>query len=172
MPTRFEIERAVMKSKLLSASRHLMHVLCTHVDAKTDMILPEYQPSLTDLAKESGLHRRTVTRHLAHLEHAGWIIRVRPTLSEARKDHKRTNYVLLKPEGSYPQPRVTAAARDTTPSDLGASRPPARGPVPQRFSSTSSLSGGVEPPTPVPPNYNDRCKRCSRVGHAADECEE
>lgn len=169
MPTRFEIERALKLSRLPPTSRHVMHVLCTRMDAETNLILPRYQPSLTNLARETGYDRRTITRHLTRLEAAGWLIRVRPTLDDARTKHKRTAYTPLIPEGSYPQARAFAGARGTASPDLGAQRPKARGTQPQRFSSESSLSGGV---TPTPATYQSLCGRCGLEGHTAAECKE
>jgi hypothetical protein len=146
--TRFEIERAVLASVLDPGCRHLVHVLCVRVDAETNTILAIYQPSLTDLARDTGRHRRTIQRYLNVLERAGWITRKRPLPHLARREHARTAYWLHIPEGS-PQARDTTPprargtpprARDTTPPELGTGSPEARGPVPPRSSGSSGSS--------------------------------
>lgn len=93
-----------------------MHVLCTHIDAGTNTILPAFQPSLTQLAAESGRDRRTVERDLNVLERRGWVIRRRPSIHDARTKHARTNYTVRIPE-----------ARDESPSDARGSKPRALG---------------------------------------------
>jgi hypothetical protein len=112
--SRFDIERAVLASKLPAICRHLVHVLCVKVDAQTGAILSIYQPSLGDLARETGWSRRTVIRKLAVLEKQGWIIRDRPPPELARSRHLRTRYTLL-----IPNPQ----ARDSTPPGLAPDSP-------------------------------------------------
>lgn len=158
-----------MASELPPTSRHLMHVLCSRMDGQVNLILPRWQPSLTDLARGTGRDRRTVTRHLAHLEGHGWLIRVRPAIEDARRKHTRTQYTPLIPEGSYPQRPAAARARGSMPIELGASRPAARGSMPLKSSIESSTSGAVAPQIP---NIKDMCAVCGRTGHATQECPE
>lgn len=148
MTSRFDVERAVLRSGLPPGWRHLMHVLCTKVDQDAGVILPDFQPSLTRLARDTGMHRRTVMRHLKGLEGLGWVTRRRPALQAQRAQHARTSYALHIGTGS-PQ------ASDTVPPglgaagalglgaggapELGASRPKARDTTP-RNSSMSSRS--------------------------------
>lgn len=174
MPTRFEIERAVMASKLGATSRHLMHVLCTKIDAEAHVILARYQPSHNQLARETGWNRSTVRRHLRTLEKEGWIIRLAPTKHDARTKHKRTSYLLLIPETGntrpgYPQDSGGTRARGIAPRELGAHRSEARGTVPHK-SSLSSRSG--DEPTPVPPDVKTLCARCSSTRHRTADCDQ
>ena len=148
MPTRFDIERAVLKSDLPAGWRHLMHVLCIRLDAQAGVILSAYQPSLSDLARDTALHRRTVMRYLTGLEGRGWITRRRPPIELARRLHRRTSYGLQVPEG-YPQARDGMPpglganghlARDTAPPGLGAAPAGARGTAPHGSSESSGSS--------------------------------
>jgi hypothetical protein len=130
--TRFDVERAVLASSLPAICRHLVHVLCVKVDAQAGIILSIYQPSLRDLARETGWSRRTIIRKLAVLEKQGWIIRDRPPPELARREHRRTRYTILIPN---PQARDSTApglapgspvARDGTPPGLVPAEPEAR----------------------------------------------
>jgi hypothetical protein len=145
--TRFDIERAVLASDLVPGCRHLMHVLCVRIDAETGKILAAYQPSLTDLARDTGHHRRTIIRYLAVLERRGWVIRTRPPVHLARRLHQRTQYTPRIP--GYPQARDGTPPgletsgprpRDITPRELGARSPQARGTTPRRSSGSSESS--------------------------------
>ncbi|SRR6266700_3240518 len=140
MATRFEIERAVLASDLRPGCRHLVHVLCVRIDAETNTILAAFQPSLTDLARDTGRHRRTIQRYLDVLETRGWITRRRPPPALARRQHARTAYGIRIPESS-PQARdTTPRARDTMPPELGTASPEARGTTPPRSSGSSTSS--------------------------------
>lgn len=72
--------------------RHVENVLCGYVDYKTGVIPSELQPSLTQLARDTGLHRRSVMRYLNGLEKLGWVTRRRPSVHAARTTHARTQY--------------------------------------------------------------------------------
>lgn len=122
MATRFEIERAVLASDLPPGCRHLCHVLCVRIDAQANAILAAYQPSLTDLARDTGRDRRTIMRYLTFLERRGWVIRARPPAELARRLHQRTRYAMRIPDD--PQ------ARDAMPPELGTARRAASGAMP------------------------------------------
>lgn len=122
-----------------------MHVLCVRIDAASNAIPAWRQPSLSDLARESGWDRRTVQRHLDGLEGAGWISRVRPSRHDARTKHARVAYTVHIPEpraelagarGNVPPGRAMGAA----PLALGESRPKARGKTPHRSSAQAMSS--------------------------------
>lgn len=147
MATRFDVERAVLASDLVPGCRHLMHVLCVRVDAETNKILAAYQPSLTELARDTGRDRRTIMRYLAALESRGWVIRARPPIHLARQFHQRTQYALRIPD--YPQARDTLPPgletpgprpRVTRPRELGTRSPEARDTAPRRSSESSGSS--------------------------------
>lgn len=148
MATRFDIERAVLASTLPPGCRHLVHVLCIRIDAQAGVILTAYQPSLTELARDTGRNKRTIQRYLDVLERQGWITRQRPLPELARRLHARTKYGIRIPDG-YPQARGTAppglgtlhrVARDTAPPGLGTGSPEARGTAPHRSSGSSGSS--------------------------------
>lgn len=143
----------MLRSALPPGWRHLIHVLCTHVDEDAGVILPQFQPSLTKLASETGLHRRTIMRHLNGLERHGWVGRLRPSPADARTKHARTQYSVN--IGRNPPPQAGDAsspelgtegpvAGGTAPSELGAGNPVSRGGMPLRSSMSSKSSGGVE----------------------------
>lgn len=109
-----------------SAGRLVALTLATYTDG--DGTIPaRFSPSLTALARASGLGRSTVMRALADLEEAGWIERRQPPVHLARTQGATTRYRLstpspttdLGPERAYP-PRPTAGP------DLGPQRDPPR----------------------------------------------
>lgn len=128
--------------------RHVIHVLCSYVDYEAGAILPGHQPSLTVLARDTGLHRRTVIRHLAGLEAGGWVTRQRPAVHDARTKHARTQYAVLigephasgatAPELGTSHPRASGA----TAPELGASDPGSRGTRPPRSSPSRQSPAG------------------------------
>jgi len=98
------------------------------------VILAAFQPSLTDLARDSGRDRRTVMRYLSRLERDGWVIRKRPPIALARKEHLRTQYAIGIPQ-----------ARDTTPPGLEAAEPGPRGLMPRELGTPGPEAGGTTP---------------------------
>ncbi len=141
LPNRFDIERAVEQSDLAPIGRHILLVLCGRMMQGSTVIPREHSPSLTKLAAGTGWDRRTVMRHLAMLEQAGWLIRHRPDPAKARREHARTNYTVLVPElgaasaqardtGTRGLGAASAQARDTGTRGLGAGDPEARGAPP------------------------------------------
>lgn len=116
-----------------------MLVLADVAEVGTAEIPEQYTPSLTVLADETGLDRSTVRRHLATLETAGWVDRMRPTVAAARMNGERTRYRLMVPGSSdafevgADRPQVEAESpqpRGTQPPDLGAEDTTPRGTVP------------------------------------------
>lgn len=106
---RYEIERAAMSADLPGPSKSIVLVLCTRIWRAEGIIPPGRQPSLSQLARESGWDRSTVMRHLNALESAGWVIRIRPPKWLARTEHATTAYAMRIPDG-YPQARRTRRA--------------------------------------------------------------
>lgn len=98
MTTKWEINRAVRASDLPAPSRLIMFVLSDIADAGTAEIPERHTPSLTVLARETGLGRSTVAEHLAALEEGGWLDRLRPDVTAARLRGDRTCYRLLAPK--------------------------------------------------------------------------
>lgn len=107
--TRFDVERKVLKSDLPSNSRYLVLIFCTKCDGGSSVIPDRYQPSLTQLVRDSGLSRSTVCVHLNLLERKKWLGRKRPDPHDARTKHERTRYSLgvpglVLPAGTDPSP--------------------------------------------------------------------
>lgn len=96
MTSRFDIERAVLASDLPKLERLLMFVLLAHADNESAAIKPRFSPSLTDLAKESGMGRNTVQAILRKLDTKGWVSRQRPPAEKSRKG-AQTRYWLAIP---------------------------------------------------------------------------
>lgn len=97
MTTKWEVNRAVRASNLPAPSRLIMLTLSDIAVAGTAEIPPKHTPSLTVLARETGLGRSTVAEHLALLEEGGWIVRTRPDVAAARLRGERTCYRLAVP---------------------------------------------------------------------------
>jgi hypothetical protein len=146
--SRFDVERALRKSELPAGWRHVERVLCEYVDADAGKILPLWQPSLTQLARDTGLHRRTVMRYLAGLEKLGWVVRRRPSVSDARTKHARTQYAVQVgrdyPQASDSKPSVPEMAGDSAPPELGTTNPISRGTAPRKSSRSSRSCGDTE----------------------------
>lgn len=154
MLTRFDFEREFVHpvAGLRPGWRHVLHVLAMRLDRDAFVIPASYQPSLNDLARDMGCDRRTVMRRLNRVEQAGWVIRERPDIHDARTKHARTNYTLRFPPGYVPARGSTAEklgapglhARGAPPPELGAPRPEARGTVPHKSSESDKSSGDLD----------------------------
>lgn len=100
MATKWEINKAVRGSTLPAPSRLIMLTLSDIAEAGTAEIPERRTPSLSVLARETGLGRSTIAEHLDRLERGGWITRSRPDVAAARSKGDRTCYRLTKPEGA------------------------------------------------------------------------
>lgn len=96
MTSRWEVERAVLGSNLPAPARLVLLVLLIQADART-LDTGKYSPSLTGLARATGLGRSTVARELNRLEAEGWLTRDRPAPAEARAKRTRTSYRITSP---------------------------------------------------------------------------
>lgn len=99
MVTRWEVTKAVRASDLPAASRLIMLTLADVAEVGTAEIPARFTPSLTVLARETGLGRSTVKAHLASLDGAGWLVRTRPD-ARAQWFGERTRYRLALPDGA------------------------------------------------------------------------
>lgn len=97
MPTKFEVTKAVRASDLPAPARLVMFVLADVATTGTAEIPEQFTPSLSVLARETGLNESTVKRHLKALENEGWVERRRPTIEAARLRGERTRYRLAIP---------------------------------------------------------------------------
>lgn len=99
MATRWEVTKAVRASRELpSSSRLIMLTLADVAEVGTAEIPERWTPSVTVLAAETGLNRRTVQVHLGTLEEAGWIRRTYPDQKQQWYG-ERVRYALLVPSG-------------------------------------------------------------------------
>jgi hypothetical protein len=91
MPTRWQVERAVLAAKMESQAKVIVLALCVKSVAATAVVPPEHTPSLVELADMAGLAKSTVAEWLKVLDAAGWVRRERP--AEGSK-YERTSYAL------------------------------------------------------------------------------
>ncbi len=107
---KWDVARALKASDLPAPAKLIMWDLLDSADADTAVISGQFTPSLTDLARTTGLGRSTVARELNRLERAGWVLRDRPDPVKARTEFARTGYGLAVPPspavglGSGPSP--------------------------------------------------------------------
>jgi DNA-binding transcriptional ArsR family regulator len=119
VPARWRVTRAVRGSTLPAPAKLIMLVLADVADVGTAEIPPNRTPSLTVLARETGLGRSTVAAHLAALEEAGWVVRDRPETAEALGQYERTRYQLKVP-ATEPSPAADLVQEmDQEPSEGG-----------------------------------------------------
>lgn len=133
MASRWDVTRAVRASDLPAPSRLIMLVLADVADVGTAEVPERFTPSLNVLARETGLDKSTVRRHLDLLEEAQWVVRMRPTEEAARREGERTRYRLRVPRGSrvpLPVGAQNHPPRGSVPLGLGAQSPHPRGTVP------------------------------------------
>jgi biotin operon repressor len=127
--TTFDVQRAVMASKLPAPARLVMHTLCATVDFTTLTTPAEYAPSLTKLAEMTGLVRSTVAKELNRLEADGWVVRERPTVAAALAKQARTCYRVTIPAAAE-APEVGGVGA-SCPQPLGAHSPQVEAECPQ-----------------------------------------
>lgn len=112
MPTKWEVERAVLKSKLDPQPKLIMLVLNTWAEEKTAEIPAQYTPSLEKVAAATGLSKSTVAEWLTVLDEADWLFRERPTAKESLGAGRRTRYRLgIGDLESSPRPAVRASRK-------------------------------------------------------------
>ena len=145
MTARWDVERALRGSGLPAAARHVALELLTRAEAGTAEVPAEHSPSLSGLARDTGMSRRAVMRALNVLESGGWITRLRD-LKRAVTEGQPTRYRLHAPAGAgdaalgqeVPQsaragvalgPEVPQSARAGGAPDLGSQDHIARAPV-------------------------------------------
>lgn len=92
-----EIFAAVRAAVLRSSGKVILFALGAVFDDELGAIPGYCQPSLTDLAGWTGLHRASVKRWANRLE-GRWILRDRPDPAAARRLHITTKYGLLVPD--------------------------------------------------------------------------
>lgn len=139
MATRWEVEKAVLRSGMDPAPRLIVLALLIKSDNDTAVVVRD-DPSLTTIAEMTGLARSTVAEWLNALEDAGWIKRTRSADSSTAP----TTYALLiGAQEVTRRPRIKASAERTSPpAGLVVVRQPDRGSPPggpaPSYSSTSS----------------------------------
>ena len=142
------MERAVRASDLPAIAKHILLDLLTYTDAGTLVIPYRWSPSLTGLTDDTGWSRRTLIRYLDYLEVAGWLARLRPTVADARKLHRRTAYTVMIPVGLEPG---RAQSREAADLGLVPGRAQASGPAdPELGASRHGASAGARLNQTVP----------------------
>lgn len=94
---RWQIAKAVRRSDLQPPARLVMWTLLDSADVHTGVIPASHSPSLSTLAKDTGLSRSSVTKHLNELEARGWVDRTPPPVREQVSMRARTQYRVLLP---------------------------------------------------------------------------
>ena len=92
-----EIFAAVRAAVLRSSGKVILFALGAVFDDELGAIPDEIQPSLTELAAWTGLHRASIKRWAARLE-GRWLLRDRPDPAAARRFHVTTKYAVLVPD--------------------------------------------------------------------------
>lgn len=117
---------ALEESGLPAAARHvLLTVICRAESGSGEV--GAASPSLSALARSTGLGRSTVARELARLESAGWLIRDRPGSREAHPARVRTTFYTVRLPGR--PPADTPGSRWSATGPAAALASPAAGPV-------------------------------------------
>lgn len=127
--SRFDYERGIRDSALPPTARLVALTLATWADADSGLIPVKFTPSLTTLARATGLDRSTVRRQLLVLERDLWVARLPPDPAKARAEKARTRYRLTTPARGT-TPLAPPVSRGTTPLELGAQNTTARGTTP------------------------------------------
>jgi hypothetical protein len=158
--TKWEVEKAVLHSKLEPLARLLMLALLAKATVETAVVEPQHTPSLTTLCGMTGMGRSSVTEWLNALETAGWIKRTKP--DEHTRDEK-TQYTLLigAPEAHRPTraSRVPKKLRSSAQGGLLVDR------TADHKTSESSQSGR---PHSAPPSEPSGAHSGPLVGRTAD----
>lgn len=153
---RWAFERAVLASGLAAPIRHVLLTLAVVADWPAGITPAEHTPSLTILARATGLGRSTVARALTAAEDGGWTDRLRPTVARAWADKERTRYrlknpaltspaVALVPEGDQSQSGTSpGAGPELVPERDGASPGAGHEPDPDQTNQTEELRSDVE----------------------------
>lgn len=146
MTTRWEVERALLKSQLPSLARLLLLTLLSKATTSDATIPPEHTPALDEIATMTGMSKSSAAEWLAVLEPAGWVTRFKP---EGKTKYDRTQYRLDVGDGAAALPkRGSRKAKKDRPSgplsgllgqeDESVSQAPAEPPV---SDPSSPLSG-------------------------------
>jgi hypothetical protein len=139
-----------------------MLVLADAAEVGTAEIPEQFNPSLSVLARETGLNESTVKRHLSELERLGWVHRARPEPEAARLRAERTRYRLLVPEGAdVPLTRAPSAPSwaQTEPSQGAEKAHPGRTQRPNKEDSRSS----PDPSDQDRPHSGSKAQRGTRI---------
>lgn len=117
----FTWRSAICQSDLPSTSRHVALVLSLHMSELGESCYP----SQARLAKETGLARETVSRHLAKLEEEGWIAHVGWKSWETPGGEQKTKvWKALTPRGCQ---RITPLEEGCDPNRQGCDSNPQKG---------------------------------------------
>lgn len=167
---------AIRSSDLPPSARLVALAIVGQADNATGKLVR----SLSGLAGDTGLDRRTVMRQLAALEAGGWLLRDSPRDHAALGARKMTTYTTVIPNG-FP-------TRGTTPLALGAQSAESRGTVPHSPYRTKGSGASASAPArspastgegapsadhdqPLPAQYGGPCA-CASPAAAKDDPQE
>ena len=145
---RLAFERAIRRSSLPAPARHVALTIATWADITSGVIPERFQPSLSTIAEATGMGATTVKRHLGVLESEGWLVRDRPEIARARRDHARTQYALnvpLAPVEHGPERAMPRSGEDRAMGQSGPRHGPERAKAWSAAVHKSSLSTDESP---------------------------
>ncbi|GAA0494982.1 hypothetical protein Ade02nite_19400 [Paractinoplanes deccanensis] len=120
MPRRWDIEKAVLASKMPSPARLIVLVLAIKSDNETAVVPPEHTPALSTLAAMTGIARGSLAEWLHALDVAGWVQRDRHAGKGSKT--RRTGYALAVGSGDVVlrdrSLRIPRPKKSETTSDL------------------------------------------------------
>lgn len=162
MPDVWGVMRAIRTSDLPYTDRHILMTLASLADPNTASIPDRFMPSLTELARFTGLGRSTVARRLIEIENAKWVQREQPSVQDAWGKKERTAYHLcipvqvstspttgLVPEGDQSQNGTSPAEGPGLVPERDSTSPAAGHEVPDLFTTTTKpSSSSAKPPKP------------------------
>lgn len=166
---------AIRASDLPPTARLVALVIVGQADNESGLLTR----SLTQLAKDSGLHRATVVRQLGVLEGGGWLKRAAPTTRAALGAQEMTTYTTVIPAG-FPSrtTRLGLGAESARPGRTTrhspyrtkAGGPSASAPAPAA-GTTRTAADAPETPQQLPASFGDTCP-CDQPGRTADDSNE
>lgn len=127
MIDKWTVVKALEESTLPSSAKLVALLLVNAADGSTTTVR-KFAPSITTLAQRASLARSTTVTTLDLLEAHGWVVRHRPSVTDARENHTTTWYTLRigsSPEKSTKAKKASPATGPASPKVVRSSDQPA-----------------------------------------------